>query len=109
MAISYTLKGTEIFSFAYIDDILGFSRSPEEHKRHVYEVVNQLDAYGLALNLAKSTIAVSKILMFGHKITNTEFLSYQNEFPQLMSCQSHTFYLCKLFLKSESGEISKSL
>ena len=48
MAISYALKGTESFSFAYIDDILVFSRNPEEHKRHLHEIMNRLDAYGLA-------------------------------------------------------------
>ena len=69
MAISYALKSTESFSFAYIDDILVFSRNPEEHKRHFHKIVNRLDAYGLALNLAKSTTAVSEIRMLGHKIT----------------------------------------
>jgi len=69
MAISYILKGTESFSFAYIDDILVFSRNPEEHKRHLHEVLNRLNAYGLALNLKKSTIAVTELNMLGHKIT----------------------------------------
>ena len=74
MAISYILKGVESFAFAYIDDILVFSRNPEEHKRHLHEIMNQLDAYGLALNLAKSTIAVSEIRMLGHKITRDGIL-----------------------------------
>ena len=74
MAISYILKGIESFAFAYIDDILVFSRNLEEHKRHLHEIMNRLDAYGLALNLAKSTIAVSEIRMLGHKITRDGIL-----------------------------------
>ena len=34
--------------------------------------MNRLDYYGLALNLAKSTIAVSESRMLGHKITKDE-------------------------------------
>ena len=64
MAISYALKGTESFSFACIDDILVFSRNPEEHKYHLDENMNRLDTNGLVLYLAKSTIAVSAIRMF---------------------------------------------
>ena len=68
MAIAYILKGTESFTFSYIDDILVFSRDLDEHKRHLHEIIYRLDAYGFALNMKKSTIAVSEIEMLGHKI-----------------------------------------
>ena len=68
MAIAYILKGTESFSFSYIDDILVFSRDLDEHKRHFHEIIYRLDTYGFALNMKKSTIAVSEIEMLGHKI-----------------------------------------
>ena len=68
MAISYILKGTEDFAFAYIDDILVFSKDTQEHKRHLHDIANRLNAYGFTLNMKKSTIEVSEIEMLGHKI-----------------------------------------
>ena len=37
------------FCFAYIDDILVYSRSQEEHKRHFRTLFKQLQAYGILL------------------------------------------------------------
>ena len=68
MAISYSLKGTEDFAFAYIDDILVFSKDTQEHKRHLHDIANRLNAYGFTLNMKKSTIEVSEIEMLCYKI-----------------------------------------
>ena len=68
MAISYFLKGTEDFAFAYIDDILVFSKDTQKHKRHLHDIANRLNAYVFTLKMKKSTIEVSEIEMLGHKI-----------------------------------------
>ena len=68
MAISYILKGTEDFAFAYTDDILVFSKDTQKHKRHLHDIANRLNAYGFTLNMKKSTIKVSEIEMLGRKI-----------------------------------------
>ena len=41
------------FCFAYIDDILVYSRTPEEHERHLRTLSKQLQAYGILLNHGK--------------------------------------------------------
>ena len=68
MAISYILKGTEDFAFAYIDNILVFFKDTQEHKRHLHDIANRLNAYGFTLNMKKATIEVSEIEMLDHKI-----------------------------------------
>ena len=68
VAISYILKGTEDFAFAYIDDILVFSKDTQKHKRHLHDIANRLNAYEFTLNMKKSTIEISEIEMLGHKI-----------------------------------------
>jgi hypothetical protein len=41
------------FCFAYLDDILVFSRSPEEHEHHLRKLFLELQAYGILINRAK--------------------------------------------------------
>ena len=83
MAIAYILKGTESFSFSYIDDILVFSRDLDEHKRHLHEIIYRLDVYGFAPNMKKSTIAVSEIEMLGHKINKDGIFVLQDRVDAL--------------------------
>ena len=78
MAISYILKGTKDFAFAYIDDILVFSKDTQEHKRHLHDIANRLNAYGFTLNMKKSTIEVNEIEMLGHKINKDEIFVLQD-------------------------------
>ena len=70
MAISYILQGTENFAFAYIDDILIFSKDELEHRQHLHQILHRLQAYGMSLNISKSTFAVSEIEFLGHKLTS---------------------------------------
>lgn len=57
------------FVFAYIDDLLIASKTPEEHRVHVKMVFDRLRAYGLAINPAKCEFCVSEIKFLGHLIT----------------------------------------
>jgi hypothetical protein len=46
------LRGVD-FCFAYLDDILIFSWSLEEHEQHIQALCNQLQRYGILMNPAK--------------------------------------------------------
>jgi hypothetical protein len=46
------LRGLD-FGFTYLDDILIFSRSLEEHEQHLQALFDRLQRYGILLNLAK--------------------------------------------------------
>jgi hypothetical protein len=46
------LRGLD-FCFAYLDHILVFSQSPEEHEDHLRTLFSQLQRYGIVINPAK--------------------------------------------------------
>jgi cleavage and polyadenylation specificity factor subunit 1 len=58
------------FCFAYIDDILVFSHSPEEHDQHLRTLFTQLKRYGILLNPSKCVFRVSEISFLGYKISS---------------------------------------
>ena len=53
----------------YIDDILIFSKTFEEHLTHLEEVFNRLRQAGLRLKLKKCTFAQPKVEYLGHVVT----------------------------------------
>ena len=48
--MSKVLTGLSHFTFTYIDDVLIFSKSWEEHLQHLNTVLNRFKAAGLKLN-----------------------------------------------------------
>jgi len=50
------LQGCEDFAIAYLDDILIFSKDPQEHMRHIQAVFERIRQHGLKLKLKKCTI-----------------------------------------------------
>ena len=56
------------FSFMYIDDVLIFSKTREEHIRHLTLVIERLKYYGLILNKDKCTFDLNEIVFLGHKV-----------------------------------------
>ena len=51
--MSIVLDGMETFTMAYLDDIMVFLRSPEEHFEHLQWVFDRLKRHGLKLKLSK--------------------------------------------------------
>lgn len=61
-AIIADLQGTE----AYIDDLIVYSRSWEEHLGQLDELFSRLETANLVVNLAKSEFAKGKVTYLGH-------------------------------------------
>ena len=61
------LKGIH-FARCYIDDVIIFSTSFEDHLKHVGEVLRTLRKAGLKCHPGKSTFAVQEVLYLGHWI-----------------------------------------
>ncbi|CAH8462440.1 unnamed protein product [Dicrocoelium dendriticum] len=59
------------FVFAYLDDILIASKTPEEHKQHLRTLFQRLDKFGITINLRKSTLGVPSLDYLGHRIDST--------------------------------------
>ena len=54
---------------AYIDDLIVFSASEEEHKRHLEELFKRLNQFGLVINPTKSEFGLQKLKFLGHLVT----------------------------------------
>ena len=63
------------FVYAYIDDILVFSKFEEEQYEHLTITFESLNNYGLTINLKKCKFGRKKIKFLGHIITSKDILS----------------------------------
>ena len=54
----------------YLDDILIYSRSWEDHKRHIAEVLDRLRAHQLYAKVSKCEFGKSKVEFLGHVVSN---------------------------------------
>ena len=62
--------GMETFVFAYLDDFLVFSESPEQHYDHLKRLFERLDLYGMFVNESKCHFAKSCLHYLGHEVSN---------------------------------------
>ena len=76
------------FCFAYIDDILVFSRSSQEHDQHLRTLFNQLQNYGTLLKPSKCVSRVPKISFLGYKISTMGSQPLPKCVADLQSCPS---------------------
>ena len=56
------------FVFVYLDDILIFSRSQEEHRAHLRQLFGRLQEHGLVISLSKCKFGVNEIAFLGHRV-----------------------------------------
>ncbi|XP_049272387.1 uncharacterized protein LOC125758763 [Rhipicephalus sanguineus] len=56
--------------FAYLDDVLVASRTPEDHEHHLRALFQRLEQYGLVLNALKCTFGASELEFLGHYISS---------------------------------------
>ena len=66
------------FSFAYLDDIIIFSKTAEDHLKHIQIIINRLRAAQLKLKKSKCSFFKKKLYYLGHLLT-TEGIKPQNE------------------------------
>lgn len=57
------------FCFAYIDDILIFSKSEAEHREHLDIIFKRLQAYGMTVNINKSVFGQEEMPFLGYNIS----------------------------------------
>jgi hypothetical protein len=55
------------FCFAYLDDILVFSGSLEDHERHLRAIFSRLQMYGILINHAKCVFRASEVTFLGYR------------------------------------------
>jgi hypothetical protein len=57
-------------AFNYLDDLMVFSRSLEDHKAHLLQVFSRLQEHGLVINLEKCVFGTTSVDFLGHKVTS---------------------------------------
>ena len=56
------------FVYAYVDDLLIASASPEEHESHLECLFQRLKEYGIVINQSKCKFGVQQVQFLGHQI-----------------------------------------
>lgn len=56
------------FCFAYVDDILVYSRDPQQHAEHLRLLFHRLHQYGVVINPAKCVLGAAEVTFLGYRI-----------------------------------------
>ena len=67
--MSQVLTGLNHFTFTYLNDVLIFSESREEHLEHLNIVFNRFKSAGLKIKLSKCQFFKTQLHYLGHKIS----------------------------------------
>ena len=76
------------FSFTYIDDIIIYSKSMEEHMQHLFEVLFQLNKFGLHINREKCKFAAEEVQYLGHILSSKGFYMQQSKVEAIENFQT---------------------
>lgn len=57
------------FVVVYLDDVLVFSKSEEEHLEHIKQLLERFKKYGIIINAGKCELGVNEIDFLGHTIS----------------------------------------
>jgi hypothetical protein len=80
------LRGLD-FCFAYLDDILIFSRSLAEHEQHIWALFDQLQNYGILINPGKCIFRAHEITLLGYKVSAKGSQPLEERVTHLQECQ----------------------
>ena len=87
MLMSIVLQGLEDFACAYLYDILIFSKTAEEHEKHIEEVFRRLREHKLKLKLPKCTFSRQRQSIWDFKLGLVESSPIQRRSRPSMRCQ----------------------
>ena len=73
LLIDQVLMGCGDFAMGYLDDIIVFSRSEEEHLQHLEEIFRHLRHFGLKMKREKSSFFKKHIQYLGHLVSEQGF------------------------------------
>jgi hypothetical protein len=62
------LRGFE-FCFAYLDDVLVYSHSLEDHERHLRVLFGRFNAFGIIINPTKCVFRAPEVAFLGYKVS----------------------------------------
>jgi hypothetical protein len=83
--INEILRGFD-FCFVYINDILVYSRSRQEHERHLRTLFKQLQAYGILLNPSKCVFHAAEVTFLSYRISGKGSQPLPDRVADLQAC-----------------------
>lgn len=66
------LEGLQLFAWAYLDDIIIYSNSWQEHLKHIESVLERIRDAGLTIKKAKCEFANAIVTYLGHVVGNNQ-------------------------------------
>ncbi|CEP11875.1 hypothetical protein [Parasitella parasitica] len=88
----------DVFLVVYLDDYLIYSKSPEEHTKHVRMVLQRLRVAKLSLKLEKCEFDVTKAQFLGFQIIPQGISMYPEKIKAISECSAPKNYTnCKCF------------
>jgi hypothetical protein len=66
--INLVLAGLELFTGSFLDDIIIFSSSWEDHVNHIQQVFDRIISAGLTIKRSKCVFATAEVDFLGHKV-----------------------------------------
>jgi hypothetical protein len=79
-----TLQSCRNFSLVYLDDIIVFSKTYDEHLQHLSLVLSALQAKNLVLNPPKCELAVHQIDYLGHTISSKRITPMKDKITAIL-------------------------
>ena len=76
-----------ILCLVYIDDIVVFSRSYEEHIHHLDKVLEAIEQAGITLSPNKCHLFYSSILLLGHKVSRLGLLTHSEKVKAILELE----------------------
>ncbi|KAG1372354.1 hypothetical protein G6F61_011129 [Rhizopus arrhizus] len=78
------------FAFAYQDDIIVYSRTVEEHKQHLCQVLTQLEAANLSIKLSKSQFILDSVEYLGFIVSEHGVSASSDKIKPILNYQAPT-------------------
>ncbi|KAG1340890.1 hypothetical protein G6F62_005262 [Rhizopus arrhizus] len=78
------------FAFAYQDDIIVYSRTVEEHKQHLCQVLTQLEAANLSIKLSKSQFILDSVEYLGFTVSEHGVSASSDKIKPILNYQALT-------------------
>ena len=80
------LRGAEAYSAAYIDDVIIYSSTWEEHLQHLSDVFQRIQQAGLVINAKKCQLVRSEVKYLGYVIGGGEIRPQLDKIAAVQSC-----------------------
>ena len=100
LLIDKVLMGCSSFAMGYLDDIIIFSKSEEEHLQYLKEIFTRLHNFGLKMKQEKCSFFKKHIQYLGHLVSEREFEPLPEKLESIRNMPApHTAKEVKQFLE----------